>query len=219
MGDVAFRVRLDELFAAERAVVRAPAPAPAAAPCAARTLKHVRLGVPHGDVPLVALRSLVDAVEACNGEIRIGIEHDLHVFGVAEGALPAETRAWANGGRLVACPGTALCAKAAGPTHVASDVLAPLAASRPELLFAISGCPNGCAHAGIAQVGVIAGSHRVGDERVATYRVLLGGDAGAGPRLAEQNATDVPLEGLAQHVEQAVDSLGLDDVAPSGGDR
>jgi sulfite reductase beta subunit-like hemoprotein len=205
LGDAAFLARLDELFAAERAVLRLAVPRPLESPDT--PVAHIRLSAPHGDVPIASLRALVDAVGSASGELRIGLEHDLHVFGVEDSALPAEVRAWVGSGRLVACPGTALCSKAAGPTYAAADALAPLAAARPELLFAVSGCPNSCAHAGIADVGIIASSRGVGGKRVARYRVLVGGDAGGGPALAEQVASDVSLEALADEVAKVLGDL------------
>lgn len=197
MGDAAFLDRLEALFAEEAAAPRAAAPEPSAAAAGAA---HVRLGLPHGDLPIAVLRELLVTVERAGGELRIGLEHDLHLFGLGAADLPDAARPWSHAGRIVACPGTALCSKAAAPTYPAADALAALAADNPHALIAISGCPNSCAHAAVADVGLIGRVKRVGDERVVHYTVLTGGDAGAGPALAHSVGEPVPLAQLAEKV-------------------
>lgn len=199
MGDAVFRERLAVFFAEERAAER-PAVAPLGAVSQTRKLTHVRLGVPHGDLPLEALRELVERVVLAGGRLRIGVEHDLHVFGLEVESLPETVRAWVTSGRLVSCPGTALCPKAATPTHGAADALAPIAERYPEVLFAISGCPNSCSHATVAGIGLIGRMKRVGDERVPHYVIYSGGDAGAGPALAQPASEPVPVTRLAEKV-------------------
>lgn len=199
MGDAAFLERLASLVAEELATPRVEAPELAVA-SSAYALPHVRLGVPHGDVPIAVLRELLAAVERAGGELRIGLEHDLHVFGVPAAELPLAARPWAAAGRIVSCPGTALCSKAAAPTYPAAEALAAVAAEHPDALIAVSGCPNSCAHAAVADIGLIGRMKRVGDERVVHYTVLTGGDAGAGPALAHPVGDPVPVEQLAEKV-------------------
>lgn len=199
MGDDAFRERLSVFFAEERAAER-PAVAPFDAVSLADRLTHVRLGVPYGDLPLEALRALVERVVLAGGQLRIGLEHDLHVFGLEVESLPEVVRPWATSGRLVSCPGTDLCPKAATPTHGAADALAPIAERNPDVLFAISGCPNSCSHATVAGIGLIGRMKRVGDERVPHYVIHTGGDGGAGPTLALPASEPVPVTRLAEKV-------------------
>lgn len=205
MGDAPFVELLDGLFGEERrhTIARPAAPLPVQAP-QERTPEHLRLLVPRGDLTLAVVRALADAIDTAPGspEVRIGIGHDLHVFGVATGALPETARAWLGQGRVVACPGTDLCSKAVGPTGEAEAALAPLAAANPGLLFSVSGCPNACSHVGVADIGLIARTKREGDARVPVYRVFAGGDAGRGPGLARLVAADVPLSQLAGTVER-----------------
>lgn len=201
MGDAEFLDRLRDLFAEERAAARAAAPV--LVPADLPNVPHVRLGVPHGDLPLGALRELVTLMPA-EGEMRIGIEHDLHLFGIEPDGLPPRIAAWAHAGRVVACPGASLCTKAAAPTHEAADALAGVAAEYPDRLFAISGCPNSCAHAAVADIGLIGRTRRIGDERAVRYSVYVGGDGGAGPGLSSLVAEDVALEELEAVVERAL---------------
>lgn len=199
MGDAAFLERIEALFAEESAAPRVDAPVLAAAPADAAPT-HVRLGVPHGDLPLAVLRELIAAVEAIDGELRIGIEHDLHVFGASAVDLPEPACEWIGAGRVVACPGTALCSKAAAPTYPAADALAAIAAEHPDVLIAISGCPNSCAHAAVAGIGLIGRMKRLGDKRVAHYQLYVGGACGAGPELAAPVGDPVPETALAEKV-------------------
>jgi sulfite reductase beta subunit-like hemoprotein len=73
------------------------------------------------------------------------------------------------------------------------------------MLIAISGCPNGCAHSAVADVGaigVVAGS--AADRREA-WNLLAGGERGQGPRLAQPVAGRVSLdEAAVKIVELAV---------------
>lgn len=224
MGDDAFLAALRALWEEERSAARTAMPAratgdesaaasgPAASlggqaePTAASGARpeHVRLAVPHGDLPLADAFDIADVVERAGGELRLGIEHDLHLFGVSASELPSRVAEWSSARRIVACPGTALCTKAAGPTAEAADALTPLAEAHPELLFALSGCPNSCSHAASAGVGITARMRRIGDERLVVFNVAVGGEAGGGPRLAQPVATDVALEDLARTVEAAL---------------
>lgn len=206
MGDDAFLAAMDELFAEETRRTEAGGQAADAADSVASSgtgaVSHIRLAVTHGDLPLATLRQLADAVEVAGGEMRIGIEHELHVFGVAAADLPDEARDWLRPGRVVACPGTALCPKAAAPTYEAADVLADVADAHPDALIAISGCPNSCSHAMVAEIGILGRVKREGEGRVVVYDVYAGGQAGKGPDLALKRGSSVPLDGLADMVRQ-----------------
>jgi sulfite reductase (ferredoxin) len=198
MGDEPFLARMDELFA--EALKETHGPLQALSRVASSSSTHLRLAVTHGDLPLGTLRDLADAVDGADGEMRIGIEHELHIFGVSPDELPDAARPWLRPGRVVACPGTALCPKAATPTYEAADALAELADDYPDRLFAISGCPNSCSHAMVADVGILGRMKRDGEERVVVYDVYAGGEAGRGPALAIKSATAVPVEQLRKTV-------------------
>lgn len=204
VGVDAFFGRLGELFAHERSTRHdaAPRPNPTLANSSA---SHLRLGVPNGDLPLNVALELADAIESCGGELRIGIEHDLHLFNVPSSIVSRRAREWSSGGRIIACPGTTLCSKAAGPTHEAASALAPVARQHPDTLFAISGCPNSCSHAAAAAVGVVTRMKREGELRTPSYRIYLGGQNGGGPGLAELVAQDVSLDELTATVRSLLE--------------
>ncbi len=204
LGDEGFGTALGRLWDEELAAARTALPVLGDRPLSGVTPTHLRLAVSRGDMPLEVVLQLADALSDARAELRIGIEHDLHVFGADVDALPPRVQAWASSRRIVACPGTALCSKAAGPTGGAATVLMEVAERNPELLFSLSGCPNSCSHAAAAHVGIVSRMKRVGDRRVPVFRVAVGGEAGSGPGLAEVVAMDVPLEALADEVEAAL---------------
>lgn len=221
LGDDGFRAALGLLWEEERALARTAVPPSAGMPGPEASRPYLRLAVPGGDVPLAAAKRLAKALECAHAEVRIGIEHDLHVFGIERDRLPAEIAEWATPRRLVACPGSALCSKAAGPTGDASEELWAMAARHPAVLFAVSGCANSCSHAAAAHVGVVSRMKRDDDGYAPVFRVVAGGDAGSGPHLSESVATDVPLEELAAVVEAALVRLRIPRSVPTptGDDR
>lgn len=203
IGEQRFADTLEALVAEERREARVRVPEAPAAP--AQWPSHLRLGVPRGDVPLDQADELAGLLERTSGEIRLGIEHDLHLFGVDGAQLSARLADQSRAGRVVACPGVALCSKAAGPTAEAALELAPLAQRHPDLLFALSGCPNSCSHAAAADVGFVSRMATVNGVRRPLFKILDGGDAGAGAALAVPVATDVTLDELTHNVERVLE--------------
>lgn len=203
IGDEAFLTALRMLWS-EACSVPIAVPEPAVPPIADGGIDHVRLAVLGGDLAVDDASLLAEVLNREEGFVRLGIEHDLHVFGVELGKLPDSLRRLASPRRVVACPGSELCSKAAGPTRDAAEVLVAIAESNPELLFSVSGCPNSCSHAAAAGVGVTSRMKREADSRVPVFRVAVGGRSGASPRLAETIAVDVQLADLATTVEAAL---------------
>lgn len=208
LGDGEFTTALAHLWDEERVARRTILTGAAACVGTAVPPARLRLSVPGGELPLQAAVDMAHALEGAGGELRIGIEHDLHVFGLGLHELPEQIRTWVSEARVVACPGSALCRKAAGPTREASEVVGVFAKRRPDLLFSLSGCPNSCSHAAAAHVGITSRFKRSGDDRVPVYEVTAGGDAGCGPRLSHMVARDVPLGELADHIEAALLQCG-----------
>jgi sulfite reductase beta subunit-like hemoprotein len=86
LGDEAFRRRIDELLAAEReGVVATP---PAMHRVESDTPLEAHLHLPLGDLAPAIAEELCTAVEAVGAELRIGLDHDLLVFGPKATAGP-----------------------------------------------------------------------------------------------------------------------------------
>lgn len=220
MGEEAFRDTLERLWEEELRARRVVIPPMDGVPEGGSPLDHLRLGVPHGDLPIGVAEELARMLLGSGGQLRIGIEHDLHLFGVEASEIPPAAAAWLAAGRVVACPGRPRCSKAAGSTREAADALGAIAEQHPDMLFAISGCPNSCSHASAADVGVISRMSTVDGVRRPVYRVYGGGHAGADERLGEVVATDVSEEDLlaavGAHIASTVKAAGP---APPGGSR
>jgi sulfite reductase (NADPH) hemoprotein beta-component len=142
-----------------------------------------------------ALADLADA----GAIVRIGIDHRVIVLAAdaavldrhlaAHPALAAAARPRPN---VVACPGTRWCSRGLADTNTLGDRIAEALSSRPaanfadaSLLIAISGCPNGCAHSAVADIGIVGGKNAVDGKTVEKYTVLAGGGKGATPALAQ----------------------------------
>ncbi|MBE3071324.1 MAG: hypothetical protein IMZ66_13900, partial [Planctomycetes bacterium] len=62
----------------------------------------------------------------------------------------------------------------------------------PEATIGISGCPNGCAHSAVADIGLVGGRAAADGGSREAFTLLTGGDLGRSPRLA-----DVVARGLS----------------------
>jgi sulfite reductase beta subunit-like hemoprotein len=173
-----------------------------------------RLTFLNGDVSANAL----DALAALAGDdalcVRIGTLHQICIFARDEAALraaldgrPALSDAAAPQPAIVACPGNRWCSRGLVDTNtLASRIRSELGDRvRSGATVCISGCPNGCSHAAVADIGLVGGVTRVDNERRDAYRLLAGGDMGRGPRLAEPVAEkllpDAAIAAIAELLE------------------
>lgn len=168
-----------------------------------------------GNLPAEVAVALGDLAGREEFRVRIANYHTVVVFARDERRLnDALTQAGlahlATGGpRVVACPGTRWCSHGLADTHrLAAAVRQRLAGSAAgEVLIAISGCPNGCAHSGVADVGAVGLAAGAGAERREVWNLLAGGQGGVGPGLAQpvahRLATDDAADRIAALVAQA----------------
>jgi ferredoxin-nitrite reductase len=108
---------------------------------------------------------------------------------------------------VVACPGTRWCARALADTAgLARRIREEYSkALDPGATVCLSGCPNGCAHSGAADLGLVGGRAKRDGRRVEVWRVLAGGGMGRTPRLAEPVASGL----TADEALAALESRGL----------
>ena len=190
LGNAAFLNALDLLFAEEKGKPHPALPAPARHTGPA--LPALRLSLPEGLLPPGDLLALIEVAAQRGAIVRIGLEHDLWIFGLPVEDLPQSFRPWAAAPTAIACPGALLCQKGIVETEAA---LALVHAAMPEggsLMVAISGCPNGCTHPAVADIGFLGRSKKIGDVSRPHYRLLAGGGGGktpeAGARIAQGRA-------------------------------
>lgn len=77
-------------------------------------------------------------------------------------------------------------------------------------MMGFSGCPNNCAHAAVADIGLTGTKKKVDGERVQCFRLLAGGGLGKSPGLGTELHAAVPQPQAASVirwlVEQYADS-------------
>ena len=158
------------------------------------------LTFPDGDVRPEDADALASLAERDELRVRIGNHHQVVVFGRQESDLrqavkdpsPLARRAEAQA-TVVACPGTRWCSRAVTDTAgLAARIRSGLAGRAPRLAVCISGCPNGCAHSAVADIGLVGmrAGGRGGEEDA--YDVLAGGGMGRDGRLAGVAARRLP---------------------------
>ncbi len=192
LGDAVFLKRLDNLFEEEkgREFPQAQPFAPYAGPQPIIT----RLTLPHDELEPERMLELAGLAENKSAPMHIGVDHRLYLFGVETRELPTWARVWTNAPRTIACPGAHLCQRGIAPTWEASDAIRAVVPASLGLVIGISGCPNNCAQASVADIGLIGRLKSVGGEKRPHYRFLAGGGRGASARLARELHTEVPLE-------------------------
>jgi len=192
LGDDVFRERLHTLFEEEKHTDADPAPAlplTAADPPAL-----VRLVPPLGDLSPEQAIALADVVAGEPGsELRLGLEHDLFVYGVPTESLPDWCADMIGVAPIVACPGTTWCATGVAESRAAAELLQGLVPLHSDLSIAISGCPNNCTHAAVADIGLIGRLRRVRGERKEHFRLLIGGGCGRTPEMGVKVHPAVPI--------------------------
>jgi sulfite reductase (ferredoxin) len=202
LGDAPFLQRVDALFNDEKAKPYPSVPALKLHHGPARP--SVKLNVPHGDLAPQDIFALVDSAVRHEARLRIGLTHDLILFGVDRHDLPPRFQAWADAAPVMACPGAHLCGHGVVETWPAADALREALAGS-GLVVAVAGCPNNCSHAAVADIGLIGRLKTVDGVKRAHYRLLAGGGLGCSHRLALELHPGLLLEQIGVAVEWLVD--------------
>ena len=151
----------------------------------------------NGDVASSAALALGLLAARDDVVVRLGNPHRVILFGPGHATLlsaVADHEALAgalNGPAIVACPGTRWCSRALVDTNAAADAIRRSVAGRlPDgATVCVSGCPNGCAHSAVADVGLI-GVRAGGEQR---YNVMTGGGMGRTADLAAPQGRKLAL--------------------------
>lgn len=162
------------------------------------------LTFPNGDVTPAMAEALGELAARPGMALRLGNQHRAFLFARSEAALDealAREPALAGPARpqpvVVACPGRRWCARGLTDTNaMAGRIRTELAASLPAgARVCVSGCPNGCAHSAVADVG-LTGCLSGGAE---AYNLFRGGGMGCNDRLASPAGTKlIPEAALAE---------------------
>jgi sulfite reductase (ferredoxin) len=204
MGDEAFLADLTRRFEKEKGVDWPMLPAPF--PPEQMPLQ-ARLHLPLGDIRCDDALALADALEAAEATLRVGIEHDLHVYGRKDLALPLELADWQDRPTVIACPGSAMCTRGIADSRVAGQAVTRALDAERSIACYISGCPNNCAHAAIAPLGLIGLRRKIDGESRDCFRVLAGGENGRGPAMGEELHPAIPADRIESVVGRLVDEF------------
>ncbi len=109
----------------------------------------------------------------------------------------------------VACTGAEYCELALAETkELAASVVDGLekdgASSPVPLQVSVSGCPNDCAHAQIADIGLIGAQARGSDAEADVFDLLIGGRLGQGARAGRPLRAKVPADQVPGEVAAIV---------------
>jgi len=187
MGDEAFAEALRERFARARGEAASEAIDLPEAPGGFDD--RVVLTFANGDVTPEQAGALAAIARRRDARIRIATGHQVTVFGripsvrSAVQELPVLRAAAGSQPQIIACPGSRWCSHGLVDTNALADRLRE--ALPAAACVCISGCPNGCAHSGVGEIGLTGRRMTVGDEKVEGFDVLAGGGMGRSPALAQ----------------------------------
>ena len=201
MGDAAFLRRLDDMFKEELHV--GDRPGTECALVSGRAKVVCRLRPPLGDLASAPARQLADAVEAAGGELRIGLQHDLLIYGNEPPELTPSLQRMSAAPHVVSCPGSAWCSRGIADSRGMAESLRAAWPAGCALGVVISGCPNNCSHASVAEIGLVGRIRSVNGVRQECYRLFAGGGGGRSADLACELHPCVP----AAQVPEAVGRL------------
>ena len=192
MGDWEFRGYLDGCLSDELRNGDWPVPEMPIVSEGMEQRAHLRL--PLGDLSVELAKDLAERAGEAGGTIRLGFEHDLFVFAPQPVDLSAELEDLADGPVVVACPGTTWCARGLSNSR---QIETEVRKSWPEglkLALGFSGCPNNCAHAAVADIGLTGRVKTIDGQRTHCFRLFAGGGRGCSPRMATELHRAVPQE-------------------------
>jgi sulfite reductase beta subunit-like hemoprotein len=205
LGDEPFRRRIRDLAREEARNMQSPPPR--ATRVETGVPRRARLALPLGDLAPQDALDLAEAVETAGAELRLGLQHDLLVYGRAPVPLSRRLRGLVDRPTVVACPGSTWCARGIADSRAVARRLLRALPDDCGLSIAIAGCPNNCPQAAVADVGLIGRIKEVDGRRRECFRVLVGGGNGRTPTLASPCDEAVPADQVHRVVCQLVDEI------------
>ncbi len=157
------------------------------------------LNFPFGDISPSQAEAIAQLSLDKNVIVRIQNHHKISVYsrdiGKALGFITGSSHLnfVLNGPDVLSCPGTGYCKLALVDTNRAENDLREVTKGINAGPVRISGCPNGCAHTGVAPIG-LSGRIKKNEsgERIEGFEVLTGGGMGKTPVLAQKKISFIP---------------------------
>ena len=170
---------------------------------------HLTLTFVNGNVTPAASDALAQLADLDEFRIRITNHHRVEVFGrsakqlrEAVAALDPLAKAAEPQAAVVACPGTRWCNRALVDTNqMANRIRAELGGKLPaETTVCISGCPNGCTHSAVADIGLIGALATRGGRKREVFNLSAGGGMGRSDKLAKPVAQGLCPEEIVEEM-------------------
>ncbi len=177
------------------------------------------LNFANGDVSPPAAEALGDLAERRDVRVRIANHHRVILLGesrqkLADLASSGQDLPVGDGRPgVVSCPGKDYCAMAITHTRRLGDRIRREldGVNRPEMTVCISGCPNGCAHSRVADVGLVGRLIGGNGEKREAFDIYTAGDMGRTPKLAELYSRGAAVEDLPKMIRTIVDRTNSQD--------
>jgi sulfite reductase beta subunit-like hemoprotein len=182
LGDAAFIELLNEYFDAEKKLpqtIQQPLTKGSTSTTKIATIQTIA-----GDFDTQHALLLAKAVDNASAHIRINVSHGIDIYAENNFELPAELKPFTDLPAIVACPGSTTCPNGLVNCPEAAARLSK-ALKGTDKTIAISGCPNGCAHSAIANIGLTGQMKTIDGERQQAYKIMTGGDNAKTPTLNE----------------------------------
>lgn len=214
MGDEPFMAELRRELAAQRASRDWP-DVPLAMTGGTKAAK-VLLTFANGDVSPEAADALAELTADPSLALRIAIHHQVAVLGPTEeevrtrvARLKPLTASLTLQPTIVACPGTRWCSRALADTKGLADRIRAELGDRlpPGKTVCVSGCPNGCAHSAVADIGLIGGRATLDGKSIEVYKLVAGGGKGRTVDLAKPVAEKLTPDQVSHRVARHLQPL------------
>ncbi|MBW8015886.1 MAG: nitrite/sulfite reductase [Planctomycetes bacterium] len=174
LGDAAFVELLNEYFDGEK---KLPQVQQQRLSKGLATTKIATIQTIAGNLDVQDALSLAKAVQDAGAHIRINLSHGIDIYSENSFELPSELQAFTDLPMIIACPGNTTCPNGlANCPEAAARLSKALKGSGTDKTIAISGCPNGCAHSAIADIGLTGQMKTIDGERQQAYKIMTGAD-------------------------------------------
>ncbi|MCP4715911.1 MAG: nitrite/sulfite reductase [Deltaproteobacteria bacterium] len=169
------------------------------------------LNFPCGRIQPQEARSVSEFISKTDAHIRIMNHHRLVVYAADTRAALDELRhdsilrTILSGPDIASCPGTAFCKHGLVNTHNIEDQLRSNLDHTCNQAIRISGCPNGCAHTSVGNIG-LSGMLRKDNQgrRSEGFKILEGGGMGLNADLARTHSDFIPADEIVAVIKNMV---------------
>ncbi len=209
MGDDAFSALLKNTFA--KTLAEKDWPVAEINPAKEDWLARETLTFANGDISIAMAEELATLADDDDLRLRIDTHHRIIVFGKDEQLLKQKldnktslSEARELSVSVVACPGKRWCVHGLLHTNEVADKIRLKFAGRlpAGATVCISGCPNGCVHPAVADIGLTGRVTKDSQGKpVEAFDIVTGGHMGRDRQLAVKLAQKVPAEKVIDEIE------------------